>query len=124
MTRIVLFLLGVAAAAAGGWMYYSRMTAPPPGPGVPLALAEARARRVSDLRYDVAFGVPADKSQPVRGKLTATFQLTDTAAPLAFDFAQPADRLQALRANGTTLTTEVADGHVGIPRRALVKGAN
>ena len=32
-----------------------------PGPGIPLTLAEDRARRISDLRYDLRFSIPAER---------------------------------------------------------------
>ena len=42
----------------------------PPAPGVPLSLAEERARRLSDLRYDLHVSVPRDVASPVTGEAT------------------------------------------------------
>ena len=39
----------------------------PPGPGIPLTLAEERARRVSDLRYDLHFSIAAEPASPITG---------------------------------------------------------
>ena len=58
-----------------------------PGPGVPLALAEERARRISDLRYELHFTVPSELTERVEGQVTIRFRLADATRPLAFDFA-------------------------------------
>ena len=58
-----------------------------PGPGVPLVLAEERARRVSDLRYELHFTVPSELTERVEGQATIRFRLADATRPLAFDFA-------------------------------------
>ena len=58
-----------------------------PGPGVALSLAEDRVRRLSDLRYDVYFAIPADPAARVDGLVTIRFTLTDPTRPLALDFS-------------------------------------
>jgi aminopeptidase N len=55
-------------------------------PGVPHALAEDRARRISDLHYDLHFSVPALPSEPVVGRATIRFRLSDAGRPLVLDF--------------------------------------
>lgn len=39
-----------------------------PEAGVPLALAEERARTISDLRYELSFEIPADTRIDLLGK--------------------------------------------------------
>jgi aminopeptidase N len=58
-----------------------------PGPGVPLALAEERARRISDLRYELHFTVPSELTERVEGQVTIRFRLVDATRPLVLDFA-------------------------------------
>ena len=58
-----------------------------PGPGVPLALAQERAQRITDLRYELHFTIPSAPTAPVEGTVTSRFRLTDANRPLAFDFA-------------------------------------
>src|SRR5262245_7788980 len=58
-----------------------------PGPGVPLGLAEERARRISDLRYELHFTIPSELTAPVEGTVTTRFTLADASRPVAFDFA-------------------------------------
>ena len=74
------------------------LQAPPPAAaGVPLTLAQARAARVSALRYELRFVVPAVVTEPVAGTEMIRFELADASAPLALDFSEPADRISALR---------------------------
>jgi aminopeptidase N len=58
-----------------------------PGPGVPLALAQERAQRITDLRYELHFTIPSAPTASVEGTVTSRFRLTDANRPLAFDFA-------------------------------------
>jgi aminopeptidase N len=95
-----------------------------PASGVPKALAEERARRIRDLRYDVKFVIPASRQAPIRGRVTTTFTLTDVGAPVAFDFAQPSDHVLQVQANGAAVAPTVENGHIVVPRRTLVTGQN
>ena len=95
-----------------------------PSRGISLALAEDRAARVSSLAYDLSLTVPPARDQPVRGHVTASFVLGDATRPLAFDFAQPAERLTGVTANGQATEARVQNGHVVIPPSRLVEGAN
>ena len=97
---------------------------PPPDPGIPLALAEDRASRVSNLEYRLSLRVPASRQEPVNGQIAASFALSDAAKPLSFDFAQPPERLIAVRSNGRAVVATVANGHVTIPAEFLTAGAN
>src|SRR5262249_27832794 len=93
-------------------------------PGVARDLAEWRARNISDLRYGVAFAIPATKTAPITGKMTASFALASADRALPFDFQQAADHGKAVPANQHDVAPIVTNGHVVIPATALVKGAN
>ena len=56
-----------------------------PEEGVSEALARERAARVSDLRYNVTFAVPYDRSAPITGRVLIEFGLDDVSHPLALD---------------------------------------
>ena len=60
-----------------------------PAPGVPLALAEERARRISDLHYNLHFSIPADPAARIDARVEIRFALSDAKRPLALDFAAP-----------------------------------
>ncbi len=121
---VTVVVLVVALAAAAGTYVWMQRDPEPPAAGVPLGLAQDRAARISNLRYDAKFQVPARREEPVRGSVTARFALADTNRPVAFDFAQPAEQVGAVRANERTVQPIVANGHIVIPTRALVAGEN
>ncbi|MEX2270402.1 MAG: M1 family aminopeptidase [Vicinamibacterales bacterium] len=125
MTRriLLLFVVGCLGFALAVFLTKRRKPAAPAA-GIPHALADDRAARVSDLRYDVTFDIPAEKDQPIAAKLVATFSLRDAGDALAFDFAQPSEKLRAVTANGTSLTPHHENDHIVIPSRELDEGAN
>src|SRR5215218_61787 len=92
------------------------------GRGVPLSLALDRAQRVSDLRYNLHFDVPAEVTARITGTATITFTLKDATRPLVLDFAEPG-RLEG-RIGGRTVTLTAADDHVVILPADLREGAN
>jgi aminopeptidase N len=55
-------------------------------PGVPFPLAHDRARRITDLHYELRFAIPERPAEPVRGEATIRFHLSDATRPLALDF--------------------------------------
>lgn len=90
------------------------------GPGVSLALAEHRAARVADVRYEVALDVTA--ADTASGRMTARFTLR-TPGDLIFDFR--GSSLRQVRVNGSTwFNIEITADHIRIPAQALVVGTN
>ncbi len=127
-TRALVLLL--AASTASACSDAQNMSAPDlpaahvPGPGVPLALAEDRAARVSDVRYELHVTVPDAVEKPVSGKVTVRFRLTDASRPLALDFAGPAGSIRGVQAQRRAVTALVRDEHVVFPAGALQTGEN
>src|SRR5438477_5446029 len=76
------------------------------GAGVPLSLAQERAQRVHDLRYDVRLDIPAAKTTRIAGDETIAFTLSDATTPLLLDFA--ADQKDILDVSVAFTTT---NGH-------------
>ena len=95
-----------------------------PGTGVPLTLAQSRAGRMSDLRYDLHFTIPAAATEPLAGRSTIRFQLKEASAPLPLDFSEPAQRITSLSVNGRTVEPHVVEGHVVLPAADLHAGSN
>ena len=102
-----------------------------PKPGIPLALAEERARRVRDLRYEVSFDIPSEVEERINGRVTARFVLVDASAPLVFDFAPAtADRasdeafVESVIVGGSEADFQLATGHIVIPAAELDTGEN
>jgi len=94
-----------------------------PGPGVSEALARERAAIVRELRYQLSFAIPADRRQPVEGRVVAHVQLKSPHR-LVFDFAQPRERVKAVKVGGRLVDASVADGHIVIPEGATQAGSN
>ena len=86
-----------------------------PGPGVSVALAEDRAARVSNLRYELHFSIPESQQEPVRGRVTLRFDLTGAQTPLALDFAADRTAISGGRLNGEEGRPGFVTDHLVIP---------
>src|SRR5262245_29235952 len=96
---------------------------PMPAPGIPETLARERAESIRDLRYELAFVIPAEPRSPVQGQVTIRFSLI-ARRRVVLDFAQPPDRVRGVKVAGTTVRPTVANGHLVIPADALRAGEN
>jgi aminopeptidase N len=96
---------------------------PAPAAGVPETLARQRSAAISDLRYDLTFTIPADRSAPVRGRSIARFRL---AAPtrVVLDFAQPRDRIASVRTASGAAPFTFEHGHLIVPPEFTRAGVN
>src|SRR4051812_12024159 len=56
--------------------------------GVSETLARDRAARISNLRYELSFSIPRNKTAAITGHEVITFTLSDASAPLLLDFAR------------------------------------
>jgi aminopeptidase N len=95
-------------------------TDPRPAPGIPLSLAEDRARRVSDLRYDLHFTIPAERTAAITGRVRITFSLKDAARPLALDFSAPG----RVTGGASASAVSVVPDHLVLPASSLREGRN
>jgi aminopeptidase N len=91
--------------------------------GVSDALAAERRAVVQDLRYELHFAIPAERREPVNGRVTARLRLR---APhrLVFDFAQPAERVTSVTVNRRDVRPDFINGHIVIPESGTSAGAN
>jgi aminopeptidase N len=99
-----------------------------PGPGVSEALARERAAAIRDLKYELSFTIPAERQAPVRGRSVVRFTL-EKPQRVVFDFAQPDDRLLAIRVGGRVVPRAahggaIRDGHLVIPAEWTTAGPN
>ena len=121
---IALTVLAAALAVGAGLFVLLRQEPRPPGAGIPLALAEDRAARVSSLRYELSVQIPSKRAEPIGAHLIATFSLSDKTTALSFDFAQTVEHLKRVVANGHELSPRIQNGHIVLPARTLVAGDN
>jgi aminopeptidase N len=119
LTPLVLLVIALAAPLSQSMVSNDS----PIGPGIPRSLAEDRARRIADLRYQLLFVVPESQTERVRGTVWIRFQLSDASRPLTLDFA-PADSVRHAAAGGTPVELEVTTDHLTIPADRLRKGEN
>ncbi len=94
-----------------------------PGPGVSEALARERAAVIGDVRYELTFAIPDDRSEPVRGHAIVRFALA-TPHRVVLDFAQPPDHVRGVRINGREVEVALADGHLIVPAEGTHAGGN
>jgi aminopeptidase N len=118
--------LGAALLAmAGLWVMASaRAQSDDPAPGVPQALAQARARNIDHLRYALTLSIPDTLAQPVTGTTVLRFRLADPTKPLVIDFDAEGASQATITANGVTVPTRAVNGHLVIPAAPLRRGEN
>jgi len=112
-----LFLLAASAQSGGRFL--------DPDPGISQALAQERASRVSDVRYDLALTVPTDPKARITGREVVTFTLRDAGAPLSLDFApNQSGRVLQIQVDGASVDARQVNGHIVLPGPALRAGSN
>lgn len=89
-----------------------------PAPGVALALADARAAAVRDLRYDVTFDIPAERTAPVTGRVAIAFDWGAGGENVVLDFRAPAQYVEAVMLDGDTIQAERVPDHIIVPKVA------
>jgi len=118
--RLVAVGMGCALfAAVGAWPQVAD-----PAPGVARALAQERAGRVSDLRYELRLSIPPQKDQPISGRNVLKFRLAQADRPLALDFDPDRPQPLSVVSNGQPSETRSVNGHLIIPAERLVLGEN
>ena len=94
-------------------------------PGVSETLARDRAARVSNLRYDLSFSIPRDRTAAITAHEVVTFALSDPAAPLMLDFDPgPSGRLRTLTVGAARTDPQLINGHLVLPAATLRPGEN
>ena len=104
-------------------MSLAAATPVPPEAGVSEALARERAAAIKDLRYQVTFVIPPERTAPVRGSVTVRFTL---AAPqrVVLDFPQPRGNVQAVRTAHGPADAAFQNGHIVVAATDMRAGLN
>ncbi len=128
MSRKWIIVAAVALCVPSACWLAQRMgnrivTVTPPAEGISQALATERAANLSSVRYALSLNVPSNKGEPVRGMATVRLVLADR-APLIFDFAQPAEKISSIQANGQAVAIRAERGHIIVPAESLKRGEN
>lgn len=94
-------------------------------PGVSYAQARYRSRILTDIHYDLAFHLPAEKETPVQGEERLVFHLaTSVGEPLLLDFKAPAEALYRVRVNGRSVQPVITKEHLALPADLLHAGTD
>ncbi len=96
----------------------------PPERGVSWELAQDRARRISNLAYQMSWEVPADTGQPIQARETIGFTLSNSGNGLVLDFQQPRESVLAISANGRPARWTHAPDHIVLSADSLGPGHN
>ena len=101
------------------------LAAVPPAPerGVSQALAGARASAIGDVRYDVVLRIPGERTRPVEGRVVVRFTLR-APTEVVLDFAQPAERVRAVRVGDRAVPFAARNGHLVVGGDATKAGEN
>lgn len=92
-------------------------------PGVSRELADYRKATLHELRYALHFDIPAQRTDPVRGRETVRFVL-DVPTDVILDFRATPDMLGEVSVNGRAAQVQVKDEHIVIPASATQAGEN
>ena len=125
MPKAAWVLAALMSATTIAQSIQTSMPARDPDLGINEALARDRAARVSNLRYDLAFTIPAARSEPVVGRTLIRFSLSAADGPVVLDYLPDrAGFLRSVAANGVTTAVRQVNGHVIVPKDALRPGEN
>lgn len=96
----------------------------PPAPGVARSLAESRAARIGNLRYELHLSIGKLSDEPITGQNTIRLDLRDASAPLAIDFATSREHVRGVEANGRPAAFDWVNGHIVVAAEGLRVGPN
>jgi aminopeptidase N len=106
-------------------MAHAPQVKPDPDLGVTDTLAAARAARLTNLRYDLAFVIPAEKGTPIGGRELIRFSVATTGEPIVLDYAPDrAGILTRSELNGAEVRVRQVNGHIILPADRVRAGDN
>src|SRR3954470_7050835 len=104
-------------------MWLAAASEPAVTAGISEALAQERGATLRDVRYDLAFTIPADRRRPLAGRVIVRATLA-TPHRVVLDFDQPRDHLGQIRAGNRDVPFTLENGHIAIPASATSRGEN
>lgn len=92
--------------------------------GVSEALARYRKKHISRLGYNIDLTIPEHKAEPILGRETISFQLSDATEPLQLDFKEETGSIKQIVVNGKEVAVDHRHEHIVIPAGYLAEGSN
>lgn len=93
-------------------------------PGVSLALAQARAQALQEVRYDLFLNIPAELDASISASMKLTVTLADVANDLVLDFRADSSQILGVQQDGKPLDYRFEQEHIIIPKGLLIEGEN
>ena len=92
--------------------------------GVSYNLAVQRHALISQLSYQLAFDIPAEKTGSIAATAIISFDLRDNLQPLQLDFRQEKNSVRSLVVNDKAVAADMRQEHLVIGKQFLQKGHN
>ena len=92
--------------------------------GVSEQLAIFRKKQVSDVRYDLAFEIPAQKTEDIKSDLKLHLTLSDLSQSLYLDFKEKTSNIKSIQVNEKSIAIVHEKGHIVIAPEVLILGKN
>ncbi len=92
--------------------------------GVSLALAQARAQELQEVRYTLFFNIPSQVSAPIPASMEVKFNLQEVANDLILDFRADSSQVIGVQQDGEPLDYRFEQEHLIIPKNYLSEGEN
>ncbi len=81
-------------------------------PGIPQELAIERKAKITNVRYDLFFDIPATRTDSIPARVTIRFDWKDKPADLQLDYLPPAKTLKRIEVNGKTSPVNYENEHI------------
>lgn len=91
--------------------------------GVSQELAALRKQEIKELKYNLYFAIPEQKSVPIEGEITIEFRL-DSPQKVFLDFREEAEKIKSMSVNGKDASYEFRNEHIILPEDEMAKGKN
>lgn len=91
--------------------------------GVSQELAALRKQEIKELKYNLYFAIPEQKSALINGEITIEFEL-DTPQKVILDFREEPEKIKSVTINGKKACYEFRNEHIILPENGTVKGKN
>ena len=92
--------------------------------GVSEQLAIFRKKQVSDVRYDLGFEIPNQKTENIKSDLKLYLTLSDLSQSLYLDFKEKTSNIKSIQVNDKTIAIVHEKGHIVIAAKDLILGKN
>ncbi|MCJ8211816.1 M1 family aminopeptidase [Mucilaginibacter sp. RS28] len=122
--KYISYLLSLITAISAESVLAQVKSALPVETGVSLKLAEYRHSVITNVKYDLNFLIPADKTALLKASESLTFSIKSNIQLLQIDFKQPAERISSLWVNGKRADVNMWNEHLLIDQRLLHVGNN